>query len=179
MLATIPVLSDEYEVSFVVCPSSTLAGQATNIMWIRIDGDDSEYDDGSNAEGIIFGVSVIPSKLGSGTKFQINGVCINEKGEECKAFVSNKIYLQKWIKIDVKQMVVAKEIMVNGVKTNIKEHVYTIHFNGAEMYRKVNSKPQIFNNARVCASQPWLGAIKNFNVVNQLGSGKGSEGTHL
>ena len=127
ILTTIPYLSKEYAIEFQVYPTVFHRG------WHNV----LHFTTGRN--GVAYG-SRIPAMFFNNNRFWI---CSDISGNRNCCYASPTVKVKKWIKVRVSQ---SKE----G-----KYYYYKVEINGKQVKKVRNSKPRVFKNVKVFASDKW------------------------
>ncbi|XP_047137853.1 uncharacterized protein LOC100198704 isoform X2 [Hydra vulgaris] len=145
LLAVLPVLENQFKVSFDVKPNSFAVGWR-NVIHFTIGSDITTY--GDRVPGVWFHHS------GNGGLH----IAAPINGNLNRYFDTNPIPLNQWTHIEVSQQLQANS------------YIYKIMLNNVEVFSENNLQPKSFKNVKVFCSDPWYpvqdGSIKNLVVVN-------------
>ena len=166
MVGTIPMLGKEWRVTFQVTksikydkglmnytkvkPAKDAKAQVQNVLHLRVSGFQN-YEDGTP------GVWIHPEK---GIKFSyaVNGT--HDHGFYCRL---HKPEAGIWTRYEVSQ-----------VREEEGEYFFAISINGKEVHRTVNTRPEVFANVDVFASNPWdanpesQASLRNLKIESEV-----------
>ncbi|XP_065656134.1 uncharacterized protein LOC136081827 isoform X2 [Hydra vulgaris] len=145
LVAVIPKLEKKHKIYFDVKPNSFSKG-FHSVLHFTIGSDLSKY--GDRVPGVWF------HENGDGSLF----IAAPINGNLNRVFKTTPVPLKEWSRLEITQQLVSNA------------YVFSIKLNGKVILSEQNYQPQIFEDVKVFAADPWYppqdGLIKNLFIVN-------------
>ena len=152
LLTTLPILAEEWRVSFEIKPTNYNYNGFAQILQITTGGKSGKIGDRTPALWI------------HKTKGVYIATTLNGKPNEGIYFKTKKPSLNEWTSVEISQV-------LEGSK-----YIFSLIIGGETLWSVENTKPRRFYSVKVFASSSWYttqaGSIRQFKIENILPGGK-------